>query len=242
MIRQQRQLHDRLARVIFLDVDGVLNNESSFSRHVDPDQAPAGEGKTNLDIMDEDCLARLARIVEATSAGVVVTSTWRLQPRTLAVLTEGLQRHGVPPGAMLGCTRDLEGSCLGDRAREIRAWLQEERQSLLLAMRSMSDGGWGWFGSFGAAVTGLWQRLRRKQSPTTGGGVSGQALVTASSSALPGHLGQPPAWVAIDDMDLAAMEPEFMDGHFVRTSMATGLTDAHAGKAIEILLAGRSIG
>ena len=187
---------------------------------------------------------------------------------------------------MLGCTRDLEHACLGDRAREIRTWLQEERnQAMHTAPAAAAKGAgassrvpespWdsGQIGdgpeggqrqhqgsrshesSIWAAMASLWRRFK-----TTGGasdhnqlcdrGSSEQGGTTGASSVgqcddvrhpLPnnGPIARPPpsAWVAIDDMDLAAMEPEFMEGHFVRTSMEHGLTDAHAAKAIEILMA-----
>jgi hypothetical protein len=240
-------MHDR---IIFLDVDGVLNNEEAFER----DQQHAARGK--LDVLDEKCLARLAHVVSATSANIVVTSTWRLQSCTLSTLTAALGRHGVPPGALLGSTPDLEGRCLGDRAREIRAWLKEEYH-LVKALSGKTEGadnaspaeGSSGRAAIGMAFSSAWHRallgvlaiLRVRKAPDLSqdgscriqreGGCDGQGLPCQWRH-------QQPAWVAIDDMDLEAMEPGFMAGHFVRTSMRHGLTDALAAQAVDILLAG----
>ena len=46
-------------------------------------------------------------------------------------------------------------------------------------------------------------------------------------------------WIAIDDLDLAREDPEAMADHFVHTSAASGLTDAAAAFADELLLKSR---
>ena len=43
------------------------------------------------------------------------------------------------------------------------------------------------------------------------------------------------AFVAVDDMDLTAMNPKLTPGHFVRTSDAVGLDDEKVAEAIEKL-------
>jgi len=44
-------------------------------------------------------------------------------------------------------------------------------------------------------------------------------------------------WIAIDDIDLARDEPELMSGHFVRTHIGAGLTEARVAEADALLLA-----
>lgn len=55
-------------KVIFLDVDGVLNNQHFLMQH----QAQAS---SLYDALDPACLEQLKRIVEATGAHIVVSST-----------------------------------------------------------------------------------------------------------------------------------------------------------------------
>ena len=50
--------------VIFLDIDGVLNNFASIERYEDT--------------LDPDCVAVLNGIIAASQAEVVISSTWRL--------------------------------------------------------------------------------------------------------------------------------------------------------------------
>lgn len=44
-------------------------------------------------------------------------------------------------------------------------------------------------------------------------------------------------WIAIDDIDLARDEPELMSGHFVRTQIGAGLTEARVAEADALLQA-----
>ena len=53
-------------KVIFLDIDGVLNNEYSKTR------APSG-----VIGIDGDKVKRLRKIVESTGAKLVLTSSWK---------------------------------------------------------------------------------------------------------------------------------------------------------------------
>ena len=72
-------------KVIFLDIDGVLVNHRSWDRERHFDHLPA----------DERCVRALNRILAASGAVIVVTSTWRLD-RDLAELREILNvRFGV---------------------------------------------------------------------------------------------------------------------------------------------------
>lgn len=60
--------------VIFLDVDGVLNNAKTFyKRYLNY----LITGKQNLEI-DEKMVERLKKIVDATSAKIVLSSSWRV--------------------------------------------------------------------------------------------------------------------------------------------------------------------
>lgn len=56
-------------KAIFADVDGVLNEDSTPTRT-----------KNSLVFIDSDKLLRLKRIVDATGAKIVLSSTWRYAP------------------------------------------------------------------------------------------------------------------------------------------------------------------
>jgi hypothetical protein len=90
-------------KVIFLDIDGVLNCDSTENpRHFPYRTDPA-------------LLARLKRLLELTGAQVVLSSTWRYDPAGLF----SARNQGVP---FIDCIPDLQGE---PRRKEILAWLQQ---------------------------------------------------------------------------------------------------------------------
>ena len=64
--------------VIFLDFDGVLNTEQNYARH-------AAEGKPNKDawgpLFDPRAVGNLRKILTATGAAIVISSSWRYAHR-----------------------------------------------------------------------------------------------------------------------------------------------------------------
>ena len=60
-------------KVVFLDIDGVLNNDESFKKKYEYFQ----KYHSIISEIDEETVKRLARIVKTTSAKVVLTSSWR---------------------------------------------------------------------------------------------------------------------------------------------------------------------
>lgn len=112
-------------KVIFLDVDGVLNCFETFKRVKEEFEKT---GKRSLEI-DERMVERLARIVKETGAEVVLSSSWRAYWRENSEgiypdndkskgLTEVLLKHGVK----------LHSKTTTDRKRyrqnEILSWLE----------------------------------------------------------------------------------------------------------------------
>lgn len=108
-------------RVIFLDVDGVLNSRRWFM---------ANAGKTGkrstLGEIDPDAAARVQRLVDETGARIVVSSTWRLlyQLHDLRRMFEARGLHAP--------LFDRTPPTIGDRRRgdDIQAWLDEHHDSL----------------------------------------------------------------------------------------------------------------
>jgi hypothetical protein len=106
-------------RVIFLDIDGVLNSRESVL---------SGECPIVCGIIDVSptLLSRFNALVSDTGASVVISSTWRLFPSN----RERLSDLGIK---FIGCTRESHGkSPLGlyigsERKHEIRDWLKDNQ-------------------------------------------------------------------------------------------------------------------
>lgn len=99
--------------IVFLDFDGVLNSSVFLgARH--------RAGDDSIDQIDPEAVARLSRIVSASGADVVISSTWRLA-FTLADLRGRLNAHGFT-GRVIDRTPNLPDE---DRAAEILAWLAD---------------------------------------------------------------------------------------------------------------------
>lgn len=100
-------------KVVFLDIDGVLNDDTTPSRT-----------KSRLIFVDREKLLRLKRIVAATGAKIVLSSTWRYDRDNSAYngdfleLQEafrqvGLEFYSFTPEDVYGIRRGME----------IKAWL-----------------------------------------------------------------------------------------------------------------------
>ena len=122
-----------MMRVIFLDMDGVLNSMEYFARHkkdnpgTDIEAADRGNDVWWLRMIDPEAVARLNRIIEATGAKVVISSSWRYHcdPIRMQRLLRGRGFKGevidrtpfakhLPEGI-----RNLDGT----RGHEISVWL-----------------------------------------------------------------------------------------------------------------------
>jgi HAD domain in Swiss Army Knife RNA repair proteins len=88
-------------KVVFLDIDGVLNSEKTPN----PRQFPY--------VVDKRLLARLKKLLQRTRAKVVLTSSWRCDPVGLFAA----KHSGVP---FIDVCPDLPRS---PRCKEIQAWL-----------------------------------------------------------------------------------------------------------------------
>lgn len=101
-------------KVIMLDIDGVLNPSCSMK-----------ERHPTRQILDNKCVARLKKIVDATDARIVLTSTWRfgaLMPECPSLVAEfdrlraEMRTHGLK---IFSVTKKL-----GRRDDEIMDWLE----------------------------------------------------------------------------------------------------------------------
>lgn len=120
--------HGRARKVLFLDLDGVLNSPTWF-RH----RGPAGDGVEIDHAIDPAAMARLNRLCAAVQPAIVISSTWRkIYP--LTVLREHLHRLGLRAD-VVGRTPDLAGRYVvlreasgvvrrgAQRGDEIQRWL-----------------------------------------------------------------------------------------------------------------------
>lgn len=83
-------------RLIFLDVDGVLNNESYTQSCYD------SEGSTIGDLLVPECLTCLQAALDQTQAHVVLSSTWRSSSDLRQVIGQILEQ--MRPGCVVGQT------------------------------------------------------------------------------------------------------------------------------------------
>jgi len=99
-------------KVIFLDIDGVLNDESCWG------------GRPLATNFAKECVEVLNEIVEATDACVVVSSSRRIL-YDIDELIEELTSAGIN-GSIIGVTPSIKG-CRGD---EIAVWLDNTDENV----------------------------------------------------------------------------------------------------------------
>lgn len=120
-------------KLIFLDVDGVLNShQSRFAKWLGETSAGSAKGFVKElhwdDTPHPGLLGHLKLIIDNTGAQVVISSTWRLDDNNLKRLYTALETIGVTP---VGLTDSLalryDGS---DRPDEIRKFILESEMDV----------------------------------------------------------------------------------------------------------------
>lgn len=99
-----------MERIVFLDVDGVLNNGSWAKAMFDE-----GVRVYRDDLLYEPSLMQLRRIIDETGAKIVVSSAWRHIPESYEHLREWLERFGME-------IYDKTPYVGGERGDDITAW------------------------------------------------------------------------------------------------------------------------
>jgi hypothetical protein len=107
-------------KIIFLDIDGVLNCEKYVH-----DIGALWDNPDNQ--IDPKAVARLNRLTDLTGAAIVVTSTWRISFLYSAegmdeVIRNCLKSHGIT-GTIIGATEVTQG----DRSEEIWDWITNHK-------------------------------------------------------------------------------------------------------------------
>lgn len=110
-----------LIRLIFLDVDGVLNCLGQYAVEAS-DEVITGSPAMFL---NRYCLRRLVGLVHDTQASLVLSSTWRDNGELKSALWEALVDEGLPENAFIGQTPIINSRL---RPYEIKAWLDTHLQ------------------------------------------------------------------------------------------------------------------
>ena len=104
-------------KVLFLDVDGVLNSVAFFSaRPPRPNASPRND-------IDSAALHRLCDTIKRAGCPVVISSSWRTGEPHLSAITNALAEHGVEVFGVTGTESYKRGLCV--RGVEVQCWLDD---------------------------------------------------------------------------------------------------------------------
>ncbi len=112
-------------KVIFLDIDGVLNNQEVSIRKKD-------EG---CRVWDEKCVNRLNRITDETGAKIVISSTWRRSKDFYSIIVNEM---GIT-GEIIGKTIDYLLTPNTKRGDEIEEWLSRHPEITIFVILDDND-------------------------------------------------------------------------------------------------------
>ena len=107
-------------KLLFLDVDGVLNTSEDPVDRESPEVISMHGWPCVLSLPR---LRTLKAVLDRTGADVVLSSNWRLVELGCATLERGLRAARIPCARVVGATPDLRPH--GTRQDEIRAWLRD---------------------------------------------------------------------------------------------------------------------
>lgn len=108
-----------MRRIIFLDIDGVLNTERNYRSRLRQGLPWRDE---NGPYFDPEAVEALTCLVEHTEADIVITSTWRLLGEDRM---QTLWATRQMPGILLGGTPQILTQMYAVRGQEIAAWLAQ---------------------------------------------------------------------------------------------------------------------
>lgn len=99
-------------KILFLDIDGVLNRRIDFIEQYE---------KNGTNVIGRPCLTLLQRILQETRCKIVLSSTWRLFD-----WESDLEYHGFPTSKVVGVTPIIHtGDMETRRGREIHQYIVE---------------------------------------------------------------------------------------------------------------------
>ena len=109
-------------KVLFLDIDGVLNNKDITRYHKGRPGEYAYGVFTGEDYFDPRCVQNLNTIIKETGAKIVISSSWRLL-FDMETLTDFFVSQKIE-GEIIGYTNRFSG----ERGHEIQEWLDRHEE------------------------------------------------------------------------------------------------------------------
>lgn len=116
-------------KIIFLDIDGVLNTPRFQTIQIKNHECDAYESQFNFDPI---CMKNLKEIIDKTNAYIVISSTWRYNDsddsdnRYMKEIYNNLNLYGIKD-RVIGVTPDFRDNynSMLIRGHEIKYWLEE---------------------------------------------------------------------------------------------------------------------
>lgn len=119
-------------KIIFLDIDGVLNSRKSMEFCKEPDP---GKKSIQMYMPHPIHLDNLQNIIWSTGAKVVISSSWRIGCTSVRMWNTLFVALGYVDIDVIGVTPSLNGS--GDtRGDEIQAWLDKNKEMSMISYMS----------------------------------------------------------------------------------------------------------
>lgn len=121
--------------IIFLDCDGVVNNDMTLKLH----QPPRGGYISRTHLHDPLLVERLRRLIETTQASVVVISTWRkttTRRRFVSLLSDGWLNRYIMRGRLWRTNPDPSPF----RGDDVQTWFASNRKYAGSAYVILDDG------------------------------------------------------------------------------------------------------
>lgn len=105
-------------KVLFLDIDGVLNSDNFFNNRQNNDKIKSLPYP--LDEIDPKCVERLNNIIDKTKANIVISSDWRFQEELPIILSQAGLKYPI---------YDTTPYLFGNRGKEIEKWMKDKNIS-----------------------------------------------------------------------------------------------------------------
>lgn len=107
-------------KIIFLDIDGVLNSEDWFNKFImNVKSGNTYNGQNNM--IDPDAINRVVKICKETGARIVISSSWRLNTITETIKDMYRYVDFLPLlKYIVGITPRISPGCYG---KEIQSWI-----------------------------------------------------------------------------------------------------------------------
>lgn len=121
-------------KIIFLDIDGVLNHQLWFEEQKEAKDKWCSYDKTRQKMIDPSKVELLNELIEKTGSKVVISSSWRVH-YSINYIREMLSHYGFK-GEIIDTTPTLFFRGLKDyhysvpRGNEIKAWLETNKDIL----------------------------------------------------------------------------------------------------------------